>query len=226
MGVVAGLLVTTAGLGGMRALARPNAEQKALLSTPQLPRPLLELDAVSVDLPYPFVTQGTELRDEDNQPLNVEKLDLERRGRSGSFELALEPDATTTSLAKTLSAVRARGISSVLLVGSKRSSIPAGVSVPPVFEPDLTNTRGVRVLLGRRGVECPETGCKWARVDAAGLTFSGETWPLLNKSSAFIDESVDFEESVPLEHEGLELQQLLSAAHTAADQHKLLALFF
>lgn len=226
VGVVAGLAVTTAGLGGMRVLGRPSAEQRVLLTTSRVPRPLMELDAVSVDVPYPFITQGSELRDVNNKPMPMEELDLKFRGRSGGFELGLEPGVTVQSLAKTLSAVRARGVSSVLLVGTMRSSIPEGMSVPPAFEPYLTETRGVRVLLGRRGVECPETGCKWAKLDAAGLTFGGETWPLLTKSSEWLGGAVNFEESVPLDLEGLELQQFLSAAHTAADKHKLLAVFF
>lgn len=221
--VVAGILIPTAGLGGVRAFARPTAEQAELLAQPRTLKPLLELNATPVDDPYPYVSLGTELRDASGE---LASLDGERpvlAGRDGTFQLALEPNVT---LAKTLGDLRAHDVKSVLLIGTKTTK-PEGLTIPPKFAQHFTESRGVRVLLGRSEVDCPKGGCTWATMDEKTLTFGEERWPLENQLFGFDDGTIDFARAVPFKLEGHTLQQFLSAAMTVGAQSpQHLALYF
>jgi len=226
LSVVAGILVPTAGLGGVRAFARPTAEQAELLAQPRTLKPLLELNATPVEDPYPYVSLGTELRDGNGE---LASLDGERAilaSEKGTFQLCLEPNVTLAALEKTLGDLRAHDVKSVLLIGTKTTR-PEGLTIPPKFAHHFTESRGVRVLLGRSEVDCPKGGCTWATMDEKTLTFGDEHWPLENRLFEFDDGTIDFARAVPFKLEGHTLQQFLSAAMTVGAQSpQHLALYF
>jgi hypothetical protein len=224
--VVAGILIPTAGLGGARAFARPTAEQAELLAQPRTFKPLLELNATPVDDPYPYVSLGTELRDRNGELASLDGEQGLLAGRDGTFQLALEPNVTLATLEKMLRDLRAHDVKSVLLIGMKTTK-PEGLTIPPKFAQHFTESRGVRVLLGRTENDCPKGGCTWATMDEKTLTFGEERWPLADQPFGYDDGEIDFARAVPFQLEGHTLQQFLSAAMTVGAQNpRRLALYF
>lgn len=224
--VVGGLLVSAAGLGAQRVLAKPGSDELALLSQANVERPLRELDGSPLDRRDRFVFLGAELRDESGEV--IPRLDEEALARLSSDDqviVRLERDASAERLFETLARLSALKVRSVVLAGSQRLEVPPGVKVPPPFDQQLVAVRGVRVLLAdERG--CATGKCEFGTLADDGLHVGGEVWPLVNRSSASSYGQPEAEDAVHVVVGALTLEQLLSLAHTGVAKGRPIALHF
>lgn len=209
-GVVSALLVTLAGIGGLRALGRPNGDAQKMMKGAQLTMPLLELRATPDALPYPLYTLGrTAIHDVEGQVPTLEEL---IRGKD-EVSLVLEADVTLDNLRETLARLASNEVKSVKLYGELRIKPPDDVTVPPMFEPLFHGSSAVRVGLISA---CPDTGC--AKINEKGLSFDGKNYEFVESSyNVPID---DLSRGVPVELKGLTLPKLLECAK-ALDAHGL-----
>ncbi|MBL8916925.1 MAG: hypothetical protein JNM17_39845 [Archangium sp.] len=200
-GVVSALLVTLAGVGGLRALGRPNADGQKMMKGAQLTRPLLELRATPDEMPFPPFTLGSAIHDENGAVPTLEEV---IRGRE-EVSLMLETDVTLDALRETLGRLASNDVKSVKLYGELRIKPPDDVKVPDLFEPLFHSTSSVRIGLINA---CPAKGC--AQLNEKGLSFDGETWEFVESSNNIpVD---DLARGVPVELKGLTLPKLLECA--------------
>jgi hypothetical protein len=204
-GVAASILVSVAGLGGLRVLARPTHEVATTLQLAMPPRDLKTLAGGASEGPYPFITLGKTFKDADGQTPALEDV---VRGRD-VVELGLEPDVTLDSLRATLRAFKAARVKVVKLFGVANLTPPPDVELLAYFKSVLTVTTSVTVVLVDA---CPREGC--AQVDDAGLTWDGEKLPFVERSYGYTRD--DFEHGVPVALGAMTLDRLL-ACGVAAD---------
>ncbi len=223
--VVGGLLVITAGLGGLRALSRPTTEQLEQLATPSIAGALMHLDGTPVDRKDRFLTlSAKELRTDSGAPAAelATSLDSAKDG-DGVVNLRLEPDVTRERLLEQLGAMRDAKVRSVRLIGMRAMTPPPGLVVPAPFTTNLVQACAVRVhLVGEES--CRDVDCTLASLDDKGLHEGAETFPLETKSFGFDGGETRFDSAIHLAAGKLTFAQLLSAAHTAVGQSRFLAL--
>lgn len=226
-GVVGGLLVAAAGLGGLRPLARPTADELALLSRPAIGKALRTLDGTPVDQKDRFLTlSAKELLVDDGSPATELPRNLESaKDFNGVLNLRLEPDVTRERLIEQLALMRDAEVRSVRLIGMVTLTPPPGLEVPAPFTAHVVRAAGVRLLLAGEA-SCRGVTCDFASLGEKGLTVGNETFPLVTKSEVYDGGEATFERAIHLEAKNFTLEQLLSAAHTAAGQGRFLALHF
>lgn len=200
-GVSASIVISLVGLGGLKVLAKPNADATAVLALNKPPRELMKLPATPDEGPYPFVTLGKSLLDVDGQPADFATV----VGGKDTVELGLEPGVTREVLVQMLRDLKAADVKVVELFGTSSFKLPEDVTVPPVFAPVLSDVTSVRVVLAD---SCPADGC--AEVDETGLTFDGEKYPFVERAMGYHGE--DLSHAVPVELGDMKLERFFQCA--------------
>jgi len=208
-GVLFGVLVPLVGLGGLRALARPSAQVLDLATSPVKTPALMQLDATPIDeRDFQLLILGTGLSTAEGEPTTVEermmRISLEHVG------LGLEPSATQEAVVALLAKLKGKGMTTVTLVGQKRTEPPPGV--PPEWDFLFTERRGLTFGVASAS-ECER--CAFAQVTEQGLVVDEETWPLVTSSFALVPDET---RKVSVKLEGLSLEQVLWVGHTVASK--------
>ncbi|MFO0593950.1 MAG: hypothetical protein U0228_01565 [Myxococcaceae bacterium] len=196
VGLLAGVLVPIAGVGGMRTLARPNAEMLKVATMPEVSAPLIELDGPGVDLrDVIFYAPGVELAINDDTRFSKDMpiaLGIQKGNEAAVLEFMkiakLPPNSTVT------------------LAGFMKVEPPP--FVPKEWAVLFTEVRGVSFQLVDAASDC--AACDAGKVTEQGLVVGSETWPLADQSSAPYPAR-----RVVIPMAGLSLSQLVRLGHAA-----------
>jgi hypothetical protein len=225
--VVGALLVSVAGLGGLRALVHPTADELAALERPNVTLPLRAMHGTPVDRrdrALALTAKGFLGFDDAEVTDNLGEA-ISHANARGVVNLRLAPDLTGPQLLSALRTLRDREVESVRLIGQTAVEPPLGFTPPRPFPPRLELLTGVRVLLPGPSY-CEQLKCEFGELGAQGLVVGGETFALVKQSLVIEgDDAPMFEtHALHLEVGALELEPLLDAAHTAAQHERVLAL--
>jgi hypothetical protein len=222
--VAGGLLVSVAGLGGLRALVHPNDEQLAVLERPTVSLPLRPMEGTPVDRKdraLALTPKG--FLDFADAPVSNLSEAVARTQSDGVLNLRLVPELTLEQLVAGLRELRAQHVASARLVGLAVEESTLQFTPRRPFRTRVEVLTGVRVLLPET-TACDEVKCEFGTLSERGLTVGADTFPLVKKSFIFDGGEASLSRAIHLKVDGLSLEQLLDAAHTAAAQERFLAL--
>ncbi len=221
--VTAALVVPLLALGAMRLVARPSADELAMLKSSGITTPLRELNGAPVDWKDRVVLLDAKgLHAPDGTSPSYERP-IGTFAEDGTLSIALTPDVPLAQLRLVLRQVALERIHSVRLVGMHVLVPPPGVTIPPPFDQQLTQLRGVRVLLANEGT-CEELQCEFGTLKGDTLVVGSESLPLVDESSGYDDGETNFARAIHLELEGVTVEQVIKAAHTAGERRVALHL--
>jgi ATP-dependent helicase HrpA len=93
----------------------------------------------------------------------------------------------------------------------------------PALARALFELRGVRVLLANENT-CEALKCEFGTLTGEKLNVGSESLPLVDESFTYDDGETNFERAIHLDLEGLTLDQVINAAHTAGERRVALHL--
>jgi len=223
--VVGALLVSVAGLGGVRALVHPNDLELAVLERPTVTMPLRAMDGTPVDRrDRALALTAKGLLGFDDAPVTNLAQAISRASSSAGLNLRLAPDVTAEHLVAALKELREQEVDSVSLLGQATIEPSLGFTPPRPFPHRLDLLTGVRVLLATDSM-CETLKCEFGTLTERGLTVGDETLPLVKKSLVLGAPEMFIERhAIHLQVGAVPLEQLLDAAHTAAAKGRVLAL--
>jgi len=215
--VTTGIVVPLLALGALRITARPSADELTMMKSAGVTTPLRELNGAPIDWRDRVVlldANGLHTPD-GSSPSHQRPISI--YAEDGTLSIALTPDVTLEQLVLALRQVAMERVNSVRLVGMHVMVPPPGVIIPRPFDQQLTQMRGVRVLLANDDT-CDTVKCEFGALNGEKLVVGSNALPLVDQSFTYDDHQTNFERAIHLELEGLTLEQLIKAAHTAGER--------
>jgi hypothetical protein len=176
--VVSAVLVPLAGLGGLRALAQPGTEARAIRMNGGLPRSLAAVPGPEVPDVRVFVSVGARYHNLDDA-----QEPLVRIVRGDRAQFALEERFSMRVLTDVLITLRSMGVHRVTLTGAQTVETPP--DTPELLRATFSELHGFEVLLGPEG--CPPEGCVAPDDGPIPLALEGQTSESFLKAASAAD---------------------------------------
>lgn len=221
--VTAGIVVPLLALAAMRVTARANEVELEMLKSSGITTPLRELNGAPVDWRDRVVLLDKKGLHAPDGTSPSDERPIATFADDGTLNVALTPDVSLEQLRLVLRQLAMQRIHSVRLVGTHVTVPPPGVTIPPPFDLQLTQLRGVRVLLANDDT-CEEFKCEFGTLTGDKLMVGSESLPLVDESFVYDDNATDFARAIHLKLEGVTLEQVIKAAHTAGERRVALHL--